>query len=723
MSLNNTMNTPQFDPSSGDVAHASPRGGFRGLVSGVIAQLAAQFAAQFAAKGREDSREEPTKKTPGGGDKPRNKAPGGPPSMPPSRGLFGVVSVLLLVLLVFMLMNTAERGKTITLSEFETAYTNQTIVKESVEVRDTTVRAIRRTADNPEETVVIPLNPATSQAIVDRVDTITKGNFKSQAASPWMYMVMVFLPFVFLIMLIWYLVSRGLKNAGGGGGMLGNFGKSRHRTLTKEMTGITFVDVAGIDEAKEEVSEIIEFLRNPKKFTKLGGRIPRGVLLVGEPGCGKTLLAKAIAGEADVPFFSISGSDFVEMFVGVGASRVRDLFRQAKESAPCIIFLDEIDAVGRRRGGGFTTGGHDEREQTLNAILVEMDGFVGSDGVIVVAATNRADVLDPALVRPGRFDRQIVVPLPDVKGRVEILRVHAKKVKLSPDVDLERVARGTPMFSGADLAAIINEAAIAATMSNKDFVEQEDLEEARDKVKFGRSKKSRVREKDENKLVAFHEAGHAVLQALMPDADPLHKVTIIPRGSMGGATFTLPEKDRMGYGLKWLKATMRVLCGGRIAEAKAMDDASSGASMDISQVTRLARTMIVEWGMSEKLGFVRYSGEDTRESFVAEKDYSDTTADLIDSEVRRMVEEAYSDAKRLLEANWEKVVAVAEALIKFETLSSDDVKKLMRGESLTRPSVSELLRAEARRKLPDGAVVAPQRGEPDAPPGVLPTPA
>ncbi len=316
-----------------------------------------------------------------------------------------------------------------------------------------------------------------------------------------------------------------------------------------------------------------------------------------------------------------------------------------------------------------------------------------------------------------------MVPLPDVKGRVEILRVHAKKVKLGPDVDLERIARGTPMFSGADLAAIINEAAIAATMSNKDFIEQEDLEEARDKVKFGRSKKSRVREKDENKLVAYHEAGHAVLQALMPDADPLHKVTIIPRGSAGGATFTLPEKDRMGYGLKWLKATMRVLCGGRIAEEKAMDDASSGASMDISQVTRLARTMILEWGMSEKLGFVRYSGEDTRETFMPEKDYSDTTASLIDSEVRRLVDEAYSDAKRLLETNWEKVVAVAEALIKFETLSSDDVGKLMRGESLMRPSVSDLLRAEARRKVPEAGPTVGPREEPDAPPGVLPTPA
>src|SRR5262245_38292399 len=389
-----------------------------------------------------------------------------------------------------------------------------------------------------------------------------------------------FAPWVLIILVFWFFIGRQIRAPGAGGGVLG-FGRSRAVLYTKEnRTNVTFDDVAGIDEAKEEVKEVIEFLKNPQRFTRLGGRIPRGILLVGAPGTGKTLLAKAIAGEAEVPFFSISGSDFVEMFVGVGASRVRDLFKQAKESAPCIVFLDEIDAVGRRRGGGFTTGGHDEREQTLNAILVEMDGFATTDGVIVIAATNRPDVLDPALIRPGRFDRQIVVPLPDLKGRLEILQVHAKKVKLGPKVDLERIARGTPMFSGADLAAIINEAAIAATMQNKEFVEQDDLEEARDKVKFGRAKKSRVREKDENKLVAFHEAGHAVLQCLLPDVDPLHKVTIIPRGAAGGATFALPEKDRMGYSLKWLRSEMRVLCGGRIAEQRAMGDISSGAAQD-----------------------------------------------------------------------------------------------------------------------------------------------
>ncbi|HWQ28049.1 MAG TPA: ATP-dependent zinc metalloprotease FtsH, partial [Dehalococcoidia bacterium] len=575
-------------------------------------------------------------------------------------------------------------------------------------------------------TVIIPFPPAAAPKIIADVLELTDGQARTVPSS-WLLPVLLTIgPFLLILILLWAVISRGLRNVSAGGGMLGNFGKSRHRMLNKEMTGVTFADVAGIDEAKEEVAEIIEFLKNPKKFTKLGGRIPRGVLLVGEPGCGKTLLAKAIAGEADVPFFSISGSDFVEMFVGVGASRVRDLFQKAKESAPCIIFLDEIDAVGRRRGGGFTTGGHDEREQTLNAILVEMDGFASSDGVIVVAATNRPDVLDPALIRPGRFDRQIVVPLPDLKGRLEILKVHAKKVKLGPNVDLEKIARGTPMFSGADLAAIINEAAIMATMANKDFVEHEDLEEARDKVKFGRAKKSRHREKDENRLVAFHEAGHAVLQALLPDADPLHKVTIIPRGGTGGATFSLPEKDRLGYSLKWLKATMRVLCGGRIAEHRAIGDISSGAAQDITHVTELARTMIMEWGMSERLGFVRYSGADTRETFLPERAYSEETARLLDEEVRRLVDEAYRDAERLLHDNWDKVEAVAAALLRYETLQADEVHRLMRGESLDKPTVSDLLASEARKRREDAAAGAPRpapSSAPEPPPGTLPSPA
>jgi cell division protease FtsH len=657
----------------------------------------------------------------GGGQK-----PGAQPPMRPSRGLFGVLIIVTCVLLLLFVMgNVQEQARPIaSWQEFKNLYTEGGL--ERVELRDNGIYAQAPRglgADGTPVRVVFSIGPSDRDFFVKELDGLTKSNFKTVPSSIWTNLLISLLPFLLILLIIWFFIARGLRSAAGGaGGMLGNFGKSRHRTLTKEMTGVTFNDVAGIEEAKDEVTEIIEFLKNPKRFMKLGGRIPRGVLLIGEPGCGKTLLAKAIAGEADVPFFSISGSDFVEMFVGVGASRVRDLFKQAKESAPCIIFLDEIDAVGRRRGGGFTTGGHDEREQTLNAILVEMDGFNSADGVIVVAATNRADVLDPALTRPGRFDRQIVVPRPDVKGRLEILRVHAKKVKLGPDVDLERIAKATPMFSGADLAALINEAAISATLHNKDFIEQEDLEEARDKVRFGRAKKSRVREKDQNKLVAYHEAGHAVLQAVLTDADPLHKVTIIPRGEAGGATFSLPERDRMGYGLKWLQATMRVLCGGRIAEEKAMLDSSSGASMDIAQVTNIARAMVLQWGMSPRLGFVRYAGSDTREVYVPEKDYSDETARLIDEEVRRMVDEAFNDARRVLEQHWDQVVAVAEALIKYETLTADEVRKLIKGEPLGKPTISDLIAAEAK-KDPAALKPPPAPPEPELPPGAMPRPA
>ena len=609
---------------------------------------------------------------------------GGPNNpLKPSKGVFGMVAFLTIGMLMFLiLLSIAGQAKPIGWDEFRGLLVAKSMDL-PVEVRDDGFYGSTKVlpgSEGRETQVVFRIAGADREPFVKELKELASDKVVFRPTSIWKALLINLIPVILVIAIIWFFIARGLRSAGGGpGGMLGSFGKSRHRTFTKENTGVTFADVAGIDEAKDEVTEIIEFLKNPKKFTKLGGRIPRGVLLIGEPGCGKTLLAKAIAGEAKVPFFSISGSDFVEMFVGVGASRVRDLFKQAKESAPCIIFLDEIDAVGRRRGGGFTTGGHDEREQTLNAILVEMDGFATGDGVIVVAATNRADVLDPALTRPGRFDRQITVPRPDVKGRMEILRVHAKKVKLAPDIDLERVARATPMFSGADLAALINEAAIAATLHNKDAIEQDDLEEARDKVKFGRAKKSRIREAEDNRLVAYHEAGHAVLQMLLPDGDPLHKVTIISRGGMGGTTFSLPAKDRLGYGLKWLQASMRSACGGRIAEERAMGDVSSGASMDIAQVTAIARAMILEWGMSPRLGFVRYAGNDTRESFLPEKDYSDETAHLIDEEVRRIVDEAYGDAKRLLDENWDKVVAVAEALLKYETLSAEEVQSLETG--------------------------------------------
>ncbi|MCH8508373.1 MAG: ATP-dependent zinc metalloprotease FtsH [Phycisphaerales bacterium] len=659
-------------------------------------------------------------KQPGKGGPGKPGAPGQPPG---SRGMMGFVVVLLMVAMLALFLSSSQRGREITFQQFQSYYADGHIDVDSVVLRENAILAslVQPEVSEQAQLVRVPLTAYARETMSEQLFALTNNRVKQRPQSGWMNFVWFFGPLLLVLLILWFLIARSMRAAGGGpGGMLGSFGKSRHRTLTKEMTGITFKDVAGIEEAKDEVTEIIEFLKNPKKFTRLGGRIPRGVLLSGSPGCGKTLLAKAIAGEADVPFFSISGSDFVEMFVGVGASRVRDLFKQAKDSSPCIIFLDEIDAVGRRRGSGFSQGGHDEREQTLNAILVEMDGFGSGDGVIVIAATNRPDVLDPALIRPGRFDRQIAVPLPDVKGRLEILKVHAKKVKLGPNVDLEKIARGTPMFSGADLAAIINEAAIGATMGNKDFIEHEDLEEARDKVKFGRAKKSRVREKDENKLVAYHEAGHAVLQAHLKDADPLHKVTIIPRGDSGGATFSLPEKDRMGYSLKWLLATMRVVCGGRIAEEKAMNDVSSGASQDIRQITAIARAMILEWGMSPKLGFISYTGSDTREMYMPDKDYSDETARLIDEEVKRLTSEAYDEAKRMLEENWNKVVAVAEALLKHETLTADEVHKLMRGEELSKPTVADLLSADrARSKTPK----ASSDPEPESPGGALPEPA
>ena len=513
----------------------------------------------------------------------------------------------------------------------------------------------------------------------------------------WLFLFMQWIfPLLVIGAFIYFMFIRNLRS--GAGGMLMSFGRSKHRLQGKDRIKITFNDVAGIDEAKEEVAEIIEFLKNPKKFQRLGGRIPRGVLLIGPPGCGKTLLAKAIAGEADVPFFSISGSDFVEMFVGVGASRVRDLFKQAKDNSPCIIFLDEIDAIGRKRSAAFVGGGHDEREQTLNAILVEMDGFDTNDQVIVIAATNRSDILDHALTRPGRFDRQVVVPLPDLKGRIEILNVHAKKIKISPDANLERLARGTPMFSGADLAAIINESALAATMANKDYVETADLEEARDKVRWGRAKKSRVIDEQDKKITAYHEAGHAFIQSILKDADPLHKVSIIPRGPYGGATFALPEKDRIHYTKKYCMAFMKVCFGGRIAEEFFCDDISSGAQSDIQQATNLARQMILTWGMSEKLGPISYDNnggfDNNFYGIPSEKDYSEKTAEDIDIEVKRITDQAYKHSKQLIMENKDKLERIANALLKYETLDADDVKLILEGGQLDKPTVADLLAAE-----------------------------
>jgi cell division protease FtsH len=661
----------------------------------------------------------------------RPEGRGGPQAPTPRRGgaLTWFMILALLGLMVVVLTTGSTGGAKVSWQQLVT-YAKEGKLQGPVEITDS--QAVARLKPGSVPGLTDDKNPTPVSVSIDprAMDTyyaeLRKEGIDHVVNVGSSFMGQLFLTVIGPILLIGgmiFFLSRSMRGAGGGpGGMLGSFGKSRHRVQTKESVNVTFADVAGIDEAKEEVTELVEFLKNPKRFQKLGGRIPRGVLLEGPPGCGKTLLAKAIAGEADVPFFSISGSDFVEMFVGVGASRVRDLFKQAKENSPCIIFLDEIDAVGRRRGGGFNTGGHDEREQTLNAILVEMDGFEASDQVIVIAATNRADVLDPALTRPGRFDRVVGVSLPDVAGRRQILGVHIKKIKTAPDVDLDRLARATPMFSGADLAALINEAAIIATMADKELVEMADLEEARDKVRWGRAKKSRRIEEQERVATAYHEAGHAVVQVLCPDADPLHKVTIIPRGQAMGVTFSLPEKDRYGYGRKYCEATMKVLCAGRIAESRKTGDTSSGAGMDIRMVTRLARAMVLEWGMSDRLGFVNYKGEDSREMFVPEKDYSPDTAQLIDEEVRRLADGAYDAANRLVDTHWQAVVAVAEALLKHETLSRDDVERLMRGEQVSKPTVADLLGAEAARPSP-AAAPAKRADDGPAPAGAIPSPA
>ena len=487
-----------------------------------------------------------------------------------------------------------------------------------------------------------------------------------------------------LLIGVWIFFMRQMQSGGGGRGAL-SFGKSRARMMGEDNVKITFADVAGVDEAKEEVAELVDFLSDPPKFQKLGGKIPQGVLMVGSPGTGKTLLARAIAGEAKVPFFTISGSDFVEMFVGVGASRVRDMFAQAKKHAPCIIFIDEIDAVGRHRGAGLG-GGHDEREQTLNQLLVEMDGFEGNEGVIVIAATNRPDVLDPALLRPGRFDRLIVVPLPDIRGREQILKVHMRKVPLDKDVDANVIARGTPGFSGADLANLINEAALFAARSNMRTVDMYQFERAKDKIMMGTERKSMVMSDDEKKLTAYHEAGHAIVGLLVPSHDPVYKVTIIPRGKALGVTLFLPEEDRYSYSKERLESQIASLFGGRIAEVKIFgpERVTTGASNDIHRATDIARNMVTKWGLSEKLGPMVYSEEEGEvflgHSITQHKPISDDTVHLIDEEVRCIIDRNYQKANTLLDQHLSLLHLMAKALIKYETIDSQQIKEIMQGQ-------------------------------------------
>ncbi|MDH5786320.1 MAG: ATP-dependent zinc metalloprotease FtsH [Chromatiales bacterium] len=495
---------------------------------------------------------------------------------------------------------------------------------------------------------------------------------------------------ILLLLGVWIYFMRQMQGGGGGKGAM-SFGKSKARMLSEDQVKVTFSDVAGVEEAKDEVGELVEFLRDPSKFQKLGGKIPRGVLMVGSPGTGKTLLAKAIAGEAKVPFFTISGSDFVEMFVGVGASRVRDMFEQAKKHAPCIIFIDEIDAVGRHRGAGLG-GGHDEREQTLNQLLVEMDGFEGNEGVIVIAATNRPDVLDPALMRPGRFDRQVVVPLPDVRGREQILKVHMRKVPLAEDVKASIIARGTPGFSGADLANLVNEAALFAARANKTVVTMDDFERAKDKIMMGAERKSMVMSDDEKKMTAYHEAGHAIVGRLVPSHDPVHKVTIIPRGRALGVTMFLPEADRLSQSKEFLESKISVAYGGRIAEELIFgtDKVSTGASSDIRHATDIARNMVTKWGLSEKLGPLLYAEEEGEvflgRSVTQHKNVSDETAHIIDEEIRHFIDRNYQRAEVLLKENMDILHAMADALIKYETIGLEQIDDLMNRKEVRPPA-------------------------------------
>jgi cell division protease FtsH len=537
---------------------------------------------------------------------------------------------------------------------------------------------------------------------------------------PWFVSLLVsWLPFIALIG-VWIFLSRQMQ---GGAGKAMGFGKSRAKMLTEAHGRVTFEDVAGVDEAKQDLQEIVEFLRDPGKYQRLGGRIPRGVLLVGPPGTGKTLIARAVAGEANVPFFTISGSDFVEMFVGVGASRVRDMFEQAKKNAPCIIFIDEIDAVGRHRGAGLG-GGNDEREQTLNQLLVEMDGFEANEGVILIAATNRPDVLDPALLRPGRFDRQVVVPNPDVVGREQILKVHVRKVPLAPDINLKTIARGTPGFSGADLMNLVNEAALTAARRNKRMVTQAEFEEAKDKVMMGAERKSLVMTEEEKMLTAYHEGGHAIVGLNVIATDPIHKATIIPRGRALGMVMQLPERDKLSMSLEQMTSRLAIMMGGRVAEELVFgrEKVTSGAASDIEQATRLARMMVTRWGLSEELGTVSY-GENQDEVFLGmsvsrTQNASEATVQKIDSEIKRLVEEGYQHATKILTDRREDLEVLAKGLLEYETLTGDEIIDLLKGKKPNRESVLEPTTPRASAVPPAGK----PRPRPDPDPGLEPQP-
>jgi cell division protease FtsH len=660
---------------------------------------------------------------------PENLPP--PPNKP--RGLVMIMVVLFFTLIfTFLVIRNGYGSQHLSWSDFLDRVDRGTVAKVEAYSDFAMVTLIKDSTTSKQESYRVLYPGARLDEALEKqmIDAIEKWNAKAQAenknngnatiidvegeAAPGIMTQMLpsLIFFGILIGALYFFVFRRMSQ---GGGVL-SFGKSRAQLIVKGKTGKTFKDVAGIDEAKDEVEELVAFLKNPKKFQKLGGRIPRGVLLVGPPGTGKTLLAKAIAGEADVPFYSISGSDFVEMFVGVGASRVRDLFNQAKDNAPCIIFIDEIDAVGRRRGTGMSSGGHDEREQTLNAILVEMDGFSSTDKVIVIAATNRVDVLDPALLRPGRFDRHIFVSLPDIAGREQILSVHATKVKLGSDVDLSLIARGTPGFSGADLESLINESALNAARHDQEGITQKDLEYARDRVAFGQEKKSgsRAMPERERVITAYHEAGHALLQVLVEESDDLHKVTIIPRGRSLGSTMFLPNEDRHTHGRRKLQGEICVLFGGRVSEEHFCNEITTGASNDIQRATQLARGMVYEWGMSDKMGPIKYTED--RDGIMGQESVVTVSAQTrreLDEEVRKIIDEQFERAKVLIEGNAPALERVAKALLEHETLDGAQVKMLMAGgEMPPRKPATQIL-----HKDPAAAPAAP-KPEPKIDPGL-----
>ena len=598
--------------------------------------------------------------------------------------------IIAVVPLLFMWNKPTAGIKKLTYNEFKSAVEEDRIVEATItyeaEAGEHALRPIKGKYRPTEGGEPVPFEIRTRLFPEMEKTILESSKFKTHTPNTFMLKVLLnLLPFILLIGILYYVFIRQIKMAGKGAM---SFGKSRARMLNKEKNKTTFKDVAGVEEAKEEVSELVDFLKDPKKFQRLGGRIPKGILMVGSPGTGKTLLARAIAGEADASFFSISGSDFVEMFVGVGASRVRDMFEQARKNTPCLIFIDEIDAVGRSRGHGLG-GGNDEREQTLNALLVEMDGFDSQDGIIIIAATNRPDVLDPALLRPGRFDRQLTVNLPDVRGREAILKVHAKNVKLEKDVDLAVIARGTPGYSGAELQNLLNEAALLAARQNKKAVGMRELEEARDKVRWGRERRSMAMTDEDKKHTAWHEAGHALVNVMLEHTHPLHKVTIIPRGQALGATMYLPKEDLLNRRKKELLDIIAVMMAGRIAEEVVAEDISSGASGDIQQATQMAHAMVCQWGMSDELGMILYDQNDEyvflgRDMGKA-KGYSEQTAQKIDAAIKNIIDTQYATAKRLIVENSDKLEIIANALLEYETLDGWQVEEIVEKGTFTPP--------------------------------------